>query len=207
MNEKTGVHQFAELEFSEEGHVYRLNGEIIPSVTTVMKPVSSSVYGGIDTAVLNMAASRGSAVHEAIENYVLYGIEDIVREYAGYLEAFTAFWAKYKPELIAVEVCVYHKYRKYAGTVDLLLRIAGETWLIDNKTSSKVEKMLTRLQLEAYEKALASHGIKVDRKGILHLQRTGRYKLVEHEMNDNTAWNTFLAAHAVHDYIKNGGKL
>lgn len=39
---------FPELEFEERRHVYKLNGVVIPSVTTVMKPLSDDVYGKID---------------------------------------------------------------------------------------------------------------------------------------------------------------
>lgn len=203
---ETKIQQLVELEFEEERHLYRLYGEVIPSVTTVMKPLSSNVYGAVDPVVLRTAANRGSTVHEAIENFLLYGIEDIPGDFSGYLDAFVAFWNQYHPKVIAVEYRMYHKYLKYAGTLDLLVEINGERWLIDNKTSSKVEKMLTRVQLEAYKKALATHGIHVERKGILHLQKTGRFKLVEHELDDKTAWDAFVASHTVHNYIKNGGK-
>lgn len=198
--------ELPELEFSEEPHVYKLNGVEIPSVSSVMKPLSSSVYGDVDPHILSMAANRGTIVHEAIENFVYYGIEDIPASYSGYLDAFVKFWKDYKPTLIAAEYRMYHKYLKYAGTADLLLEIDGENWLIDNKTSYKVEKMLTRVQLEAYKKALATHDFRVQRKVILHLKKTGKYSPVEHKLDDLEAWNVFTSSKTVYDYIKTGGK-
>lgn len=198
--------ELPELEFEEERHIYRLNGVEIPSVSAVMKPLSSSVYGEVDQNVLRAAANRGTIVHEAIENYANYGIEDIPTEYAGYLDGFIAFWKDYKPELVATEYRMYHKYLMYAGTSDLLVVIDGEMWLIDNKTSYKVETMLTRIQLEAYDKALATHGVKVQRKGILHLKKNGKYKLIEHKQTDMEAWDVFTSCKTLHDYIKTGGK-
>ena len=174
------IPELPELEFDEEPHIYRLNGIVIPSVSTVMEPLSSNVYGSVDPNILNMAANRGTIVHEAIENYVQYGIEDIDPRYGAYLDAFIDFWKDYKPTLIAAEYRMYHKYLKYAGTADLLALIDDELWLIDNKTSSEVKKMLTRVQLEAYKKALATHNIRVKRKAILHLKKTGKYSFVEH---------------------------
>lgn len=38
------IPEFPELTFDEAGHLYHLNGVEIPSVTTVMKPLSSEVY-------------------------------------------------------------------------------------------------------------------------------------------------------------------
>lgn len=198
--------ELPELEFLEEPHIYKLWGEEIPSVSTVMKPLSSSVYGDIDPYVLNAAANRGTAVHEAIENWLNYGIEDIPPSYTGYLDAFISFWKEYRPSLIAVEYRMYHKYLKYAGTVDLLLDIDGEKWLVDSKTSSRIEKMLTRVQLEAYKKGLATHGIRVDKKAILHLKKTGRFSFVPHPADDTEAWDAFTSCKTVHDYIKTGGK-
>lgn len=197
--------ELPELEFIEEPHIYKLCGKEIPSVSTVMKPLSSSVYGEVDPHVLRMAANRGTIVHEAIENFLYYGIEDIPPTYGGYLDAFIQFWKDYKPTLIAVEYRVYHKYLEYAGTVDLLLLIENELWLVDNKTSSKVEKMLTRVQLESYKKALATHDIRVQRKAILHLKKNGKYSLVRHPADDQKAWDVFTSCKKVLDYIRTGG--
>ena len=198
--------ELPELEFLEEPHLYKLNGIEIPSVSEVMKPLSSSVYGEIDPYVLRAAANRGTVVHEAIENYLNYGVEDIPATYSGYLDAFIQFWKEYKPKLIAAEYRMYHKYLMYAGTCDLLVEIDGERWLIDNKTSSRVEKMLTRVQLEAYKKGLATHGIRVDRKAILHLKKTGKHSFIEHPREDPKAWDVFTSCKTVNDYIKTGGK-
>lgn len=198
--------ELPELEFIEEPHIYKLWGHEIPSVSTVMKPLSSSVYGDIDPYVLSAAANRGTAVHESIENWLNYGIEDVPASYTGYLDAFISFWKEYKPTLIAAEYRMYHKYLNYAGTVDLLLDIDGERWLVDNKTSSRVEKMLTRVQLEAYKKGLATHGIRVDKKAILHLKKTGKFSLVPHPAEDPQAWDVFTSCKTVHDYILTGGK-
>lgn len=199
------VIELPELEFFEEPHIYKLFGEEIPSVSTVMEPLSSSIYGDVDPHILNAAANRGTIVHEAIENYVNYGIEDIPDEHRGYLDAFVQFWKEYKPTLIAAEYRMYHKYLNYAGTSDLLVLIDDELWLIDNKTSYSIKKMLTRIQLEAYKKALATHGIRVNRKAILHLKKTGKYSFVEHPADDKKAWDVFTGLKTLYDYIKTGG--
>ena len=200
------VKEIDELDFEEERHLYKLNGNVIPSVTTVMKPLSSSVYGEVDKEVLNKAATRGTAVHQAIENYLNFGIEDIPFSCRGYLDAFIQFKNDYKPEVVKTEYRMYHKYLNYAGTCDLLCYIDGKLYLIDYKTSYKVETMLTRVQIMAYKKALLSHGVKVEGAAILHLKKDCKYKFVAHEINDAEGWQIFTALKTVYDYIKFGGK-
>lgn len=82
------IPKFPDLQFDERTHTYTLNGIPLPSVTTVMKPLSSAYYGGINEDILNTAAKRGTAVHEAIENYLKFGIDDIPPEHEGYYRAF-----------------------------------------------------------------------------------------------------------------------
>lgn len=57
---KPEIPQFPELTFEEERHLYYLNGLEVPSVTTLMKPLSSDFYSTVDPEVLNKAA-RGLA--------------------------------------------------------------------------------------------------------------------------------------------------
>ena len=193
---------FDELTFEEERHLYHLNGDLIPSVSTVMKPLSQAQYKDIDESVLNMAAERGTAVHNAIENYVLYGLEDIAESYRGYFEAFKKWWEDMHPKPIATESKVYHKILRYAGTADMPAFIGGEKILIDFKTSAAVNKMLTGVQLEAYAKAYESHGYAFDGKAILHLQRNGQYKWLYYDRNDRENWETFGALLTVYNHIQ-----
>ena len=142
------VPKFDDVEFDETTHTYRVNGVVLPSVTTVMKPLSSSFYEAVDAGTLSNAADRGTAVHQAIENFLEYGIEDIPPEHAGYFAAFKAFLADKNPIIIATETKLYHKFLRYAGTADLLCIIDGKVHLIDYKTTSVLVDMLVGVQLE-----------------------------------------------------------
>lgn len=143
------VPSFDELVFEEEKHIYRLNGAYVPAVSTVMKPLSQALYKDVDESILNKAAERGTAVHNAIENYVLYGLKDIDENYAGYFRAFRSWWKETQPEPLATECRVYHKVLRYAGTADMPVVIDGKKVLVDFKTSAGINKMLTGVQLEA----------------------------------------------------------
>lgn len=201
MNEK-GLPFFPELKFEENRHLYMLDGQILPSVTTVMRPLDNALYQGIDEEVMKMAAHRGTAVHNAVENYVLYGIEDIELKYVGYFEGFLKFWNEQKPEPLATESRLYHKILRYAGTADLPCVIGGKRILIDYKTSATVNKMLTGVQLEAYARAYESHGFKFDEKAIVHLKNDGSYQMVRYKANDMESWQVFSSLMVVWNHIQ-----
>jgi len=190
-----------ELTFDEVKHVYRLDGVVIPSVTTLMKPLSAAMYDGIDEETLNKAAEKGTIVHNAIEDYVKYGFDVIPEEQAGYFEAYKSFAKDYKIEPIENEKRIYHKALRYAGTADCIAKIDGKITLIDFKTTSVLMPMLTRVQLEAYKKALESMGYKVEAKMIVQLKKDGKYKIELHELNDLEAWTVFAALQTCNNFI------
>ena len=124
------IPQFPELTFNEFNHTYRLDELIIPSVTTLMKPLSDDVYRTVDPEVLEKAARRGTAIHNAVENFAKFGIEDIPPAYGGYFQAFRTWWELRQPEVLATECRVYHKVLRYAGTADLICVIGGRVTLV-----------------------------------------------------------------------------
>lgn len=196
------IPKFPELTFDEAGHLYHLNGMEIPSVTTVMKPLSSEVYGGVDEWVMERAAGRGTAVHNAIENWSLYGIEDIAPEYRGYFDGFLAWVKDMKPKFLGNECRLYHKTLRYAGTADIPSIIGEKAVMVDVKTTSQLQEMLARVQLEAYVKGLESHGVRFDSKAILNLRRDGTYKYEPYPLRDPDAWRVFGALLTVHGYTQ-----
>lgn len=164
-----------ELTFEETSHTYRLDGLIIPSVTTLMKPLSEAYYGGIDAKVLNRAADRGTSVHSAIDLYCRFGIIDIEPELEGYFEAFKAWFKDYDVKPYATETRTYNKSLLYAGTVDMSCSERGVDTLADFKTTAGFSAMLCGVQLEAYDRAQESHGVKYQNRAIIQLKNDGTY--------------------------------
>ena len=201
------IKEFTELTFEEREHVYKLNGFTIPSVTTVMKPLSDDTYGSVDKEVLNRAAARGTAVHNAIENYLNFDIEDIPLEYSGYFDGFKRWKQMHSVKPIGTEIRLYHKGLLYAGTADLVAEVDGKITLVDYKTSASVQDKLCGVQLEAYDKALQSHGYAVEQRAILHLKKDGEYAFIPFEANSEY-WRVFTALLTVQNYKKKlkGGK-
>lgn len=193
------IPQFPELTFDENGHIYRLNGLVIPSVTTLMKPLSDDFYRTVDPAVLDRAAKRGTAIHNAVENYTQFGIEDIAPAYAGYFNGFLQWWKLRKPVPLATEQKVYHKILRYAGTADLICTINGRLTLVDYKSSAQVNTKLCAVQLEGYDRAFESHGVKVEDRLILHLSKTG-YQEVRFERSAK-CWSVMSALMTVRNYM------
>lgn len=200
---KICIPTFQELSFDETTHTYRLFGDIVPSVTQLMKPLSEKKYGNVYSKTLQQAANKGTIVHEGVENWVKYGIDDVPDEYIGYFNAFKAWWQHWKPDLVASEVRVYHKLMLYAGTIDLLVMLDGKLTLVDIKTTYKLEDKLCRTQLEAYLQALESHGIHVQRKKILLLRKDGTYSDPDFELRDKERLDAFIAYKRVYDDVNN----
>ena len=181
--DKIVIPDLPELEFEERKHIYLLDGVQIPSVTQLMKPLSDKVYGPVDIQTLENAARKGTIVHNAIDNYLEFEIEDIPEEHRGYFDAFLEWFENENPEVIATERKVYHKALRYAGTCDLLCMINGKLTLVDYKTSAAIQQMLYPIQLEGYAKAWETHGIKVEDKIILHLKKDGKYAVHRYATN------------------------
>jgi len=196
------------LTFDERSHIYKLNGLQIPSVTTVMRPLSNSYYGGIDENVVAAAGRRGTAVHQAIENHLKFGITDIPPEHEGYFKAFLRWMNEQEPQIAATEGRVYHKILRYAGTADILCVVGNEFLIcLDFKTSSQIVDMLVRVQLEAYARAFESHRIKVTLKQVIHLQKDGTYRGKNFPGVDNEAWEVFCGLLTVQNYLKSNGRV
>lgn len=194
---KIELPEMNELRFESKGHVYLLDGIRIPSVTELMRPMTATYYKTVNEDTLANAATKGTAVHEAAENYIKFGLVDIDEEYKGYIDAFTGWYDSRKPDPVASEMKFYHKILRYGGTADLLCILGGRLALVDYKTTSEISRMLVGVQLEAYKQALRSHGIEVEDKIALHLKKDGTYSEQRFALNDLEAWECFAALRTV----------
>ena len=188
------------LTFDAAKHEYRLSGEKIPSVTQILKILTGDVYANIPERNLQIAAERGSAIHEAFEIWALYGIDDVDSQYRPYMDAFLTWWKENKPEECSAETMLYHPVLRYAGTADLICKINGKTTLIDYKTTAKAFPKIYALQLEAYAQALRAHGIEVEDKIILHVMKNGKLEALHFPARDPDAWSVFGALLKVDAY-------
>tara|TARA_R110000782_G_scaffold32628_2_gene79501 strand:+ start:2188 stop:2970 length:783 start_codon:yes stop_codon:yes gene_type:complete len=169
----------------------RDKGVYYPSVTTILQYMPKNKFfdnwlkdvGHSADIIMRKAGKEGTQVHEASEALVLGKEVNWVDDYGNakysqlvweMIMKFHDFWTTTKPELISTEDFVYSDKFKYAGTADLVVKMDGETWLLDIKTSNNLHRSYN-LQLAAYAKAIEEvKGIKIDRTGIIWLKSSTR---------------------------------
>lgn len=89
------------------------------------------------------AATRGTDVHNALEQIALGAEPHIVGEAEPYVEQFRRFLAEHRPEYLAAEAPVYNPEHLYAGTLDGIVQfphpIKGKLgpFVLDVKTTDK----------------------------------------------------------------------
>ena len=153
--------------FNEEKHEYMVNGKVVPSVSEIMKCATCLYYTDeIPPRVLELACRKGSAVHKAIEDYLLFEEYTIEEQYEPILENFLKWLEEYKPEIIKVEYQMTNG--EYAGTCDLICEIEGKIIGIDYKTSNQIHTNMIAIQEAAYDELC---DIKINEWYVLHLTK------------------------------------
>ena len=181
--------------FDELTHTYRdESGRLIPSVSSVIQPLTQAAYRTIDPEILRRAADFGSAVHACTEFFDNGELDDdsVEEEWRPFLNAYKLFKVEMKPEIVRVEwrlAC-----ERYAGTIDRLMIIDGVEWIVDLKTTSQIHDHVG-LQLAAYE-ALARLHLKEKKqlkRAALQLKGDGTYRFVEFtEDSDYACFNALI---------------
>lgn len=97
------------------------------------------------------AAGTGTDVHAIVER-ILRGekVTEVDADLVHPVRGFLAWRREFAPEPLEVEACGWNETLGYAGTLDLVARIDGVTWLVDVKTSKAVYGDYA-LQLAAYQ--------------------------------------------------------
>lgn len=140
------------LEFNEADHVYKKDGKIIPSVTTILQSA-----GIIDTTWYEeFHRVRGQYVHQACDlldkgELLFDALDDHVKPF---VESYIKFKEQTGFKPLLCEQIVYNKHYGYAGTLDRTGILNGEHVLIDIKTNNAMK--WTALQTAAYVLALHS---------------------------------------------------
>ena len=135
----------------------RDEGVYYPSVTTILQYMPKNKFfdnwlkdvGHNADLIMRKAGKEGTQVHEAAEALVKgeevnwmddYGNAKYSQVVWEMILKFYDFWNTHKPELISTEEFVYSDKYKYAGTADLVVKMDGEIWLLDLKTSTSLHR-------------------------------------------------------------------
>lgn len=153
--------------FNEENHTYTdENGQLIPSVSEIIRNWLGNKYDTIDAEVLKKAQEKGNKVHREIERYLLQDVEPKKPTYE-----FKTFKQIFKREFVATqsEQVLYGatEYGAYAGTFDLLDTINGN--IVDIKTNYSLDKEYVQIQLSLYAMALRQNDVEIKRGYVIHL--------------------------------------
>ena len=159
------------LEFDKTDHQYRLDGRPLISVTQLMKKHGLAPdYSGIDPAVLERAAERGTLVHKEIEDYIKHGAAGFTKEFvdfADYLDN-CDLTAKASEETVNNDIC--------AGTIDLLMENdCGDKIIADIKTTATLNIEAVSWQLSIYNALL---GYPCNYAEAFHFGKDGALKVV-----------------------------
>ena len=183
--------QLQQINFLDRRVYKRSEGVYYPSVTTILQYMPKNKFfeswlkdvGHNSDLIMRRAGKEGTQVHEAAEALVKgeeiswmddYGNAKYSQIVWEMILKFYDFWITHKPELISTEDFVFSDKYKYAGTADLVVKMDGEVWLLDLKTSNNLHKSYD-LQLSAYAKALEeTKGIEIQRTGIIWLKAHSR---------------------------------
>jgi hypothetical protein len=186
--------------------VYQRDEDIFyPSVTTILQYMPKNRFfeswlkdvGHNSDIIMRKAGREGTQVHEAAEALLkgeeVNWIDDFGNAKYSQLVwqmimRFHEFWTTHKPELISTEEFVWSDEHKYAGTADLVVKMDGEIWLLDIKTSNHLHKTYD-LQLAAYAKAIEEKtGLKIQRTGILWLKALTRGESKKKDTYQGKGW-------------------
>ena len=149
-----------------DSRFYKRNNEYYPSVTSILNYFTKGKFfetwikdvGYNSDFIVKKAADEGTQTHQLIEKYLTgeeinwldqYGNANCSLHVWQMLLKFVEFWESEKPELIESETHLFSDKYKIAGTCDLVVRMRGELWILDIKTSNNLHTSYD-LQLAAY---------------------------------------------------------
>lgn len=185
----------SELKFNPEGHIYTLDGVVIPSVSEIISILND--FSQIDKNILEAKAILGTNVHLTLE-YFDKGIldeESLHPILNGYLNVWRKFIKEYSPEWLEIEYMTYDEKLKYAGTIDRVCMIKKHKYILDIKTGIKNKSH--RIQTMAYKLLLNDDKTK---RMVVYISEED-YKIEEHK-NDREDTNVFYSCLTIYNYKK-----
>lgn len=170
-----------------DSRYYKRNDKYYPSVTYILSYIPKEKIfidwlkekGEESDIIVDRASKKGKRVHGAIESLLKneelswidqYGNATFSLEEWQMILRFVEFWKIHQPKLVESEVHTFSDKHEYAGTIDLVLEIQDQLWLIDIKTSNQIAPVY-HYQTAAYATSWNEcYDKSIDRRGILWLK-------------------------------------
>lgn len=189
---------------------YKIGDEVYPRVTSVLGVISKPGLDGWRKKVGFVEADRimaeahehGNAVHAGCELIAKGDTVEAVRnklradrmstDVIVAVEAFGYWFRKSVSRVVGSEQICWSNMYRYAGQTDLLVELAdGRRAVLDIKTSNSLSETY-RLQLRAYQMALAERGDMYDTRMVVWLPKTYPGRCVTRpylsDEDDSVAW-------------------
>ena len=150
------------------------------------------------------AARRGTRIHQVLEAAAHGDPTDCPRDLLPMAQQAVDLLDREDVRTLETEARGYNRELWYAGTIDLIATVRGETWLLDWKSSRSVHEthviqvaayahMDTILTIDGEEKPMPH----IDRLGIIHISDESA-TLIDAGDPDGPAWDMFQGAHTIH---------
>lgn len=201
---------------SNLGRYYEKDGVKYPSVTWICSyyPKNEGFWKWKlltkdSDQIFKDAGTKGTTIHKNIENLIRNKprLSDLTESNDNYTNQFIKWIKSLKnAEIIDIEKFVINKDDKYAGTVDLIMKIDGQMYIVDIKTSKSLH-ITHELQLSAYKHAIIEENLTKDCVGYGTLGKE-KYKLALLKLSEESyefkevddKYDLFLAIKKIFDY-------
>lgn len=186
------------LDFNADRHEYRADGVIVPSVTTVVKPLGRDYTPDDEYAVerISAAAERGTVLHD----YIAYRLQggkrkdyEMPYDYETYADAVDEFLLLNDITPLNIETPMTDG--KVAGTPDLVCEWRGMICILDYKFVRQMDKSKVCGQLGGYAALCEDNGVFVDELYAIQF-RPGEYTV--YPVNPEDAARMWQAALAIY---------
>ena len=177
------------------GRYYRIDGERLPSVTTIISktlpnPGIAAWKARVGEAEANRISTEatdwGTGIHALVEQVNRGQRASLDAEQAALIAPYTTWLDTDVEAVLGVEKLLVSRHHGYAGTTDAIAVMAGDRYpsIIDFKSSkTALGQDEWRLQLAAYVIAAQEHlGLICQRRIIVRLSRVEPNKLYVHEL-------------------------
>ena len=181
------------VEFIQDGHIYLVDGIIVPSVSEILSVRFGKEYQYVKPSVLERSAEQGTIVHDAIERYCRYGEETELPE----VRNFKFLQKRYGFRVLENEVPVTISEDGVpvaVGRLDMVLEMDGKIGGADIKRTSALNKERLGYQLNLYRIGYRqTYGKEWEFLKGIHLREDTR-KFVDIPINERLAWDL------IHEY-------
>lgn len=184
----------ARLLFYDADHRYELDGEVLPSVSEIIRFIKRETYDDVRQRMLDIASDRGTRAHKATQAIDLYGEVECDDDVVCYVTAYVQFLKDYAPRWQLIEKPLYNAELGFAGTIDRAGFIGDKRYIIDFKAQEQIKKPLVSAQLNGYGKLYTAF----DELACLQLMKNGAYRFHSIPRDDST----FMACLTLHNAMK-----